>query len=305
MAPLPGAIHRHRNGTDPYNLLRVLRACFRKDFERLRDNKKVVVTRVSTYQGRIKGSTNGCTVIAPLLCVHHFETRNHLPQNVGSAAAPSRRLSDVTIASVIDTESPSLLPDIRNSLGVSKNAFLIPHDAHEALFESKHMSRDQFVTVCGGNILEEDHLGALIRELSKVLPDGKKLGATFFFHQHVIAILQLRDCSNTNQDDGNKKCTKSHATTTVSFDVIDSLPNKATLPLPISSSSVSSDAHPHPPNCARIFCKDSASLKATLKWYACSVFTPENERYIDDYQWDEKLTDFDPRVFQAFLWKEA
>jgi hypothetical protein len=305
MAPLPGAIHRHRNGTDPYNLLRVLRACCRKDFERLRDNKKVVVTRVSTYQGRIKGSTNGCTVIAPLLCVHHFETRNHLPQNVGSAAAPSSRLSDVTIASVIDTESPSLLPDIRNSLGVSKNAFLIPHDAHEALFESKHMSRDQFVTVCGGNILEEDHLGALIRELSKVLPDGKKLGATFFFHQHVIAILQLRDCSNTNQDDGNKKCTKSHATTTVSFDVIDSLPNKATLPLPISSSSVSSDAHPHPPNCARIFCKDSASLKATLKWYACSVFTPENERYIDDYQWDEKLTDFDPRVFQAFLWKEA
>jgi len=311
--PPPGAIHRRRNGTDPYSLLRVLRSCCRKDFERLRDNKKVVVTRVSTYQGRIKGSTNGCTVIAPLLCVHHFQTRNHLPQNnnIGAsspAAAPSRRLSDGTIASVIDTESPSLLPDIRNSLGVSKNAFLIPHDAHEALIESKHMSRDQFVTVCGGNILEEGHLDALVRELSKVLPDGKKLGATFFFHQHVIAILQLRGCSNDSQadSDSNKKGTTSRTSTSVSFDVIDSLPNKATLPLPsISSSPISSDAHPRPPNCARIFCEDTASLKTTLKWYACSVFTPENKRYIDDYQWDEKLTDFDPRVFQAFLWKEA
>jgi hypothetical protein len=310
--PPPGAIRRRRNDTDPYSLLRVLRACCRKDFERLRDNKNVVVTRVSTYQGRIKGSTNGCTVIAPLLCVHHFQTRNHLLQNenVGVESSPppppSRRLSDGTIASVIDTESPLLLPDIRNSLGVSKNAFLIPHDAHEALIESKHMSRDQFVTVCGGNILEEGHLGALVRELSKVLPDGKKLGATFFFHQHVIAILQLRNGNSASQTDSGKKRTDTHASTTLSFDVIDSLPNKATLPLPpIASSPVSSDAHPRPPNCARIFCKDAASLKATLKWYACSVFTSANERYIDDYEWDEKLTDFDPRVFQAFLWKEA
>ena len=27
--------------------------------------------------------------------------------------------------------------------------------------------------------------------------------------------------------------------------------------------------------------------------------------YIDTYQWDESLADFDPRVFQAFVWTEA
>ena len=66
------------------------------------------------------------------------------------------------------------------------------------------------------------------------------------------------------------------------------------------------DKNNHPPtNAVRIRCFDIVALKATLQWYACSVFTSENANYIDTYQWDEKLSDFDPRVFQAFLWTEA
>mmetsp|Transcript_26341 Transcript_26341/g.56510 ORF Transcript_26341/g.56510 Transcript_26341/m.56510 type:complete len:374 (+) Transcript_26341:392-1513(+) len=67
------------------------------------------------------------------------------------------------------------------------------------------LKREQFVTVCGGNILDDDHLGTLVRELSQVRTTTgngtststgtsrrqKRLGATVFFHQHVIAILQL------------------------------------------------------------------------------------------------------------------
>ena len=276
----PGAIYKSQK--DLYDSMSVVKACCRKDFERLREQEKVAVSRIATYQGRIQDSTNGCTVIAPLLCARYFETKRN-------KSSPLARLSDEKITEVIDSECPSLLPAIRTSLGVSKNAFLIPHDAHEHLIESKHMSRDQFVTVCGGNILEEGHLGALIKELSTILPNGKKLGATFFFHQHVIAILQLRDSKK-------KK-------TSISFDIIDSLPSTSTLPVP-SAEPLSPEGVPPTPNCARIYCNDAASLKATLKWYACSVFTPENERYIDDYHWDEKLTDFDPRVFQAFVWKE-
>jgi hypothetical protein len=60
--------------------------------------------------------------------------------------------------------------------------------------------------------------------------------------------------------------------------------------------------HIPPSPAARIRCSDAEALKATLKWYACSVFTAENRAYIDTYQWDEYLSDFDPRVFQAFLW---
>lgn len=60
-----------------------------------------------------------------------------------------------------------------------------------------------------------------------------------------------------------------------------------------------------PTHAVRIRCMDIESLKATILWYACSVFTPGNRAYIDTYEWDEKLSDFDPRVFQAFIWTEA
>ena len=60
-----------------------------------------------------------------------------------------------------------------------------------------------------------------------------------------------------------------------------------------------------PTDAVRIRCMDIESLKTTILWYACSVFTEENRAYIDMYEWDEKLSDFDPRVFQAFVWTEA
>ena len=188
------------------------------------------------------------------------------------------------------------------------------------------MCHEQFLTVCGGNILEEEHLNAFMDELRTVGP--KKLAASFFFHEHVITILQLR------RDDS-----------TVWFDIIDSLPHAETLlhvgeststmsaqgsgrlsdaaigggseaSLRFDSEGTAIDGFSHfseefvvdhvpPPEAVRIRCLDIESLKATLLWYACSVFTPENRAYIDVYEWDEKLSDFDPRVFQAFLWTQV
>ena len=205
---------------------------------------------------------------------------------------------------------------------------------------------------------------------------SKKLAATFFFHQHVIAILQIRRPSSSSSSSSNNGGNDD----TVWFDIIDSLPHRETLQRingnsntsngarsqldnaaewmhnqwdgvnewvdnsiggngstrdnsgkssnsnnsgidntnyycdsslssPTSSSPISAEFESlgiqQQPNAARIRCFDAEALKATLQWYAFSVFTSENANYIDTYQWDEKLTDFDPRVFQAFLWKEA
>merc|ERR1711865_1181357 len=109
-----------------------------------------------------------------------------------NADASDVTLSNMMIQKVIDEICPSILPQIRTNLGLTKNAFLIPHDAHEALSADPYnmMCGEQFLTVCGGNILEEQHLGLLIKELSTIR--SKKVAATFFFHQHVIAILQIR-----------------------------------------------------------------------------------------------------------------
>lgn len=303
--------------------------CYHEDFDSLVGFGRVRLSRVPTYQGRVPDSTNGCTVIAPLLCIHHFHNEQIIPD---------RGLPDQIIVEVIDEETPTILPRVRERLGLSKDAFLIPVDAHDCLMEEQYMCQEQFVTVCGGNLLDETHLQSLMDEVSKIGP--KKLAATVFFHDHVITILQLRRSS-----------------TEVWFDVLDSLPHEETLTKQQDMSEMSqansaefmagnsmcdtersqwlemngnrtSDASSGggilglgldengdvvdyipedapPPNAARMRCLDVEALRMTLRWYACSVFTEENKKFIDTYLWDDKNSDFDPRIFQAFVWTEA
>jgi hypothetical protein len=309
----------------------MLYSCYQEDFDALRNVNRIAISQATTYQGRVAGSINGCTVIAPLLCIHFFaETDVGIKTKQGFVADPG--LPDETIVEVIDQETPNILPAVRKSLGLMQDAFLIPSDAHEALMDQQLLCPEQFVTVCGGNILEEEHLKPLMDQLARIGP--KKVAVTFFFHEHVIAILQLRQ-----------------SPTTVWYDIIDSLPQGSTLRCnpdeeqmrsigsagsgfgsdrvfshsKINGSSgvlsddelasvegserhmqqVLVDSIPFSHNAARIRCRDEESLKTAIRWYACSVFTSENARYIDNYEWNEKLPDFDPRVFQAFVWQEA
>lgn len=159
--------------------------------------------------------------------------------------------------------------------------------------------------------MEDEHLDAFIKEISHVHSE-KKMAATFFFHEHVITIIQLKRDRNR-----------------VWFDLINSLPSRQTFlsvgettdgvvnEPDITSIRLLNDrmdftgdgnmVHATTPlqNACRIRCLDGEALKVTLKWYACSSFSEENQGYIDNYRWDESLSDFDPRVFQAFLWREA
>ena len=202
-------------------------------------------------------------------------------------------------------------------LGLCDNAFLIPVDAHDALMKQQLLAAEQFLDVFGGNVLDGAHLKPLLDKLSVI--GDKKIAATFFFHEHVITILQLR-----------------RSTDKVWFDVIDSLPHAETL-LKNSesrgstrsigdSSRISADDEfristgqfaesevipgvlidevPQEP-AFRMRCLDVQALEIALQWYACSVFDEEDTTYIDTYHWDDNLADFDPRVFQSFVWTEA
>ena len=79
--------------------------------------------------------------------------------------------------------------------------------------------------------------------------------------------------------------------------------NPITDPFGLSMMSAFEDSTPL--NTARIRCLDAEALTVALRWYACSKFSHENLAYIDNYPWDDLSTDFDPRVFQAFVWSEA
>jgi len=266
-----------------------------EDFDELRRSGLIRVSFIDTYQGRMPESTNGCTVIAPLLCIHHLLEDPDL--------IPDPGLPDGVIEQVIDVETPSILTELRTKLGLSAQAFLIPSDAHDYLIDNGQLSQQHFINVIGGNILNEAHLQKFVTALEdsdycKTSGRLRKVAATFFFHEHVVAILKVR------RDYGDS-CW---------YDLVDGLPLKQTLAKIgendasfnariglTESQELMSDAFL--PKTARIRCLNAQqALTACLRWYACSKFTADNVTYIDQYPWDDNSCDFDPRVFQGFVW---
>lgn len=71
------------------------------------------------------------------------------------------------------------------------------------------------------------------------------------------------------------------------FDLIDSLPS------PKAGGMAS-----------RTRCKDLSSFETLLQWYACSKFSEAHCDFIDANEWNDGMCDFDPRVFQGFIWAE-
>lgn len=365
--------------------LKTLAAFYYDDFVALQVEGRVRIKFVNTYQGRIPESTNGCAVIAPLICIHHLlNDDSHVSNDF---------LPDFEIQQVVDCETPSILKSIRQQLRLSDHAFLIPSDVHDYLLAQGQLCQSQFLNVTGGNILDESHLHTLIELLDKAHDSNTnvRIAATFFFHEHVVAILKVRRRQAGRQTASPKFC----------YEFVDSLPFKAMLrrehetdddmfnrfKIPLHEANIiappkadlretsgmssvyrygrdrsndtdyisstensestineanaaeartafqairatqgSFESYDHLlfqnsdpgsdafqyfdddgntviiPRTVRIRCFDGESLEALLRWYACSVFTNENVSYINQYSWNDAKCDFDPRVFQAFIW---
>ena len=269
---------------------------YTQEYEDYKAKKMVQTYDLETHQGRVmssgRDSTNGCTVISPLVIKNHLRS-----------SGPG--IADCTIESVIDSEAPPILSEVRKKLGLQPCALIIPSDVHDYFIDKKLLTQEQFVGACGGNILDPIHRGELVSMLRKghdhhctthvdisssrdtsknsiVEKNGgknqsntAKVGAALFFHEHVISILKLVF------PDG-----------TCWYDLIDSLPRTT------SKDKGSSDTY----YSTRTRCKSIEALDATLRWYACTKFTDSDKSYIDANLWDDALCDFDPRVFQAFVW---
>eukprot|EP00567_Pseudictyota_dubia_P006339 CAMPEP_0197434846 /NCGR_PEP_ID=MMETSP1175-20131217/2517_1 /TAXON_ID=1003142 /ORGANISM="Triceratium dubium, Strain CCMP147" /LENGTH=659 /DNA_ID=CAMNT_0042963705 /DNA_START=369 /DNA_END=2348 /DNA_ORIENTATION=+ len=260
--------------------IRTLRRACTSEYESMKKRKAVEIFFLSTYQGRARhggrDSTNGCTVISPLVAAKHLRS-----EGAG--------IADVMIEDVIDREAPPILHSIRSKLGLPGAALIIPSDVHDYLVDHKILSQEEFVGVCGGNVMDTAHLGEFLDLLQdgydhkhlKDLKDDegnkrpvpkrkKKVAAAFFFHEHVMSIIKVVP-----------------STGKAWYDIVDSLPHR--------------DSR-NGAKASRTRCKDRSCLEATLRWYASSKFTDSDCSYIDRNRWDENMCDFDPRVFQAFVW---
>lgn len=179
-------------------------------------------------------------------------------------------VTDSQIASVIDKECVPLLRAIRSKLGLGGSSLIIPSDVHDHLVDHKWLYQHKFVGATGGNICDISHLGELL-SLLKGEP-GKtqhlKAGATLFFREHVISIVKFPT-----------------SPTEAIYDMVDSLP--------VCNGRAS-----------RTRCMSLEALQVHLEWYSSHKFSDGNCTYIERNRWSDAMADFDPRVFQAFVWAD-
>mmetsp|Transcript_12953 Transcript_12953/g.27934 ORF Transcript_12953/g.27934 Transcript_12953/m.27934 type:complete len:408 (+) Transcript_12953:3-1226(+) len=291
---LPSPIAAPKPKPAPRTPIRVIQQNCTRQLQSLQNSKQIEIMRLGTYQGRLGASnprfdsTNGCAVISPLVVAAHIH-----PQHVGKQKQQlNQRFKNATtnnsqygvtnsaINEIVDRRAPPILQNVRSKLGLNKHALIIPSDVHDYLVDEHILPQDKFVGVCGGDILNKNH----INELITMLVNGKeesssskkksarkhRVGAALFFREHVISILKVPL--------GNGVCY---------YDLVDSLP----------SSKAGGMA-------SRTRCKDLASFEVLLQWYASSKFSDSNCNFIDDNEWDDGMCDFDPRVFQGFVWAE-
>ncbi|KAL7518964.1 hypothetical protein ACHAWX_003763 [Stephanocyclus meneghinianus] len=305
----------------------------KQKFHSLVQSEKIHVRFLDTYQGRIRGSTNGCTVIAPLTCIQYFITpeSNHHPSHAWNHGLP-----DENIHQVIDVHAPTILENVRSKLNLAPDSFIIPSDVHDHLLHVGLLSPTSFVGVCGGNILDEHHLMQLKHALllsndegERMRLKGRKIASALFFHGHVVALHVI-------QNPAEEK---------VFVELIDSLPIPEAWVSPQGrqsslNSCESSDCEEREPasdssylednvngmgeewerydqfdfktaedelpmNAVRIRCTDMEHFDTLLRHYALSKFSREEQKFIDENPWEDNNSYFDPRVFQAFIWSEA
>ncbi len=221
-----------------------------------RQEGKIQISPLRTYQGRVNGSTNGCTVISACVVSKHMETHGGV--------------SDGQIQSVIDSECIPLLRSIRKKNGLGGASLIIPSDVHDYLVDHKLLFQHKFSGVTGGNMVDPAHLGELLNLLRG--EQGKtshlKCGATLFFREHVISIVKFP-----------------RSATEAIYDMVDSMPTCSG-------------------RGSRTRCHSIDALKVHLEYYCTSKFSETNIKYIERNRWDDVMADFDPRVFQAFVWAD-
>ena len=223
-------------------------------YQTYRQEGKIQIAPLRTYQGRVNGSTNGCTVISACVVSKHMETHGGVTDN--------------QIQSVIDSECVPLLRAIRKKNGLGGASLIIPSDVHDYLVDHKFLFQHKFVGVAGGDITNISHLGELLNLLSG--EQGKtshlKSGATLFFREHVVSIVKFP-----------------RSATEAIYDMVDSMPT-----------------------CngrgSRTRCHSIDALKVHLESYCLRKFSESNIKYIERNRWDDAMADFDPRVFQSFVW---
>lgn len=177
--------------------IRTLISNSREQFNSMLSSKRIEIIKLSTYQGRLShtpqyDSTNGCTVISPLIVATHISPHHYTTNN------PQYKLgiSNTEIQEIIDKRCVPILQLVRKKLGLNTHALIIPSDVHDYLVDEGILPQDKFVGVCGGNLLDVRHWRVLVDMLLSGKEGGmnmSKVGAGEFSIYCLNVSKQQRD----------------------------------------------------------------------------------------------------------------
>jgi hypothetical protein len=179
--PLPPALLGYEDSVASKITIEEVRSAAERAWGQTQAQGRGRVERLPTFQGRVRDarnldSTNGCAVIAPLVCQMHIGEK--------------KELTNSDVARVIDDIVPPILAHIRKKHGLGNGAFIIPADVHDYLYDAKAIDHSMFAGVFGGNCLDDEHVAKLLNAFEEV-PQSDKAGCAFFFKEHVIAVLRV------------------------------------------------------------------------------------------------------------------
>ena len=170
--------------------------------------------------------------------------------------------SNADIGKLVDSIVPPILAHIRAKHGIQGCGFVLPADVHDYLYDAGAISGEMFDDVFGGSILDAEHLGRFLNAFEAV-PKGARAAAAMLFKEHVVCVLRVGDA----------------------YHFVDSLPSDEGRGMG-----------------TRTICADIHVLRSYLLTYATNRLAGRDAAYHDAHEWDDIQGEFDPRVFQAYLW---
>jgi hypothetical protein len=212
---------------------------------------------IDTNQNHNNNTINGCTMISCLLALKHVRLTS-----LGA-------LPDEVVIDILQDRAGSCCRDFRAGKKMSGHPFLVLGEVVSYLSDRHCYTPDEFVEHTTGSMLKLNDIQRFLGNFYDTKNEGKKMGAAFLFHGHVVSITKWQS------PDHGGWC----------YDYIDTLPDKNG-------------------KTSRYKCVSVDALKYLL-WYIASTALSAKEVWNSHHHtsdWELEELESDPAVFEAFIW---
>ena len=137
---------------------------------RMRRSDRGRTVLLTTRQGQNQSSSNGCVVIAILVCAGHLRAEQDLTKE--------------DLARIIDEYAPDFLELIRDELGLSDASLLVFDDVHQKFLDEYKLLHAPWSVYETGNCLDRAKVESFLDKFAGV-PETHKAACALYFNEYL------------------------------------------------------------------------------------------------------------------------